>query len=508
MRKIHIAVVFFGLFLSVVPTVTLGDHYEDGIHIPDPVCVDPRGCGSYNPSPIDDHGGNYDQQEQAQLESPKNRLREILSRLSGIKHGLKTDDINSLLQSSTSVVNVVQLNQYVDNVYVSVTYQHRYLSWKFEQNNAHFVTYPQDILQLRIEKPQLESSLRIEETNQYIAESERDDAVKMAKMEERSTHKLWSKSSLASERLIEAQWAVSNAITALIPDNHEKATFKYNLGRLEERSKSVSVWQEYQNPVVMFKASPAVMMVGKSTNMLSWAFPEPTPTSEPIDAKLTTIDTLAREIISLDQKVSVQKLKLAPLVEKLVEAREENEALESRIDSCKLSIRRANFDAEEAKRRTAFEKENQNQYATDALTFAATAAVWNHVRTTIVMPQLERFLMANGLLKGMPLGDAIRRIGANPQELIQTTGRLKEWQTMINVQKKILELPEYFSASASAVADAMGNPHSDHYADFLAKDIHSGLSQREIGIMNKATESMPVWLRKIVQKWVKSAPLE
>jgi hypothetical protein len=38
--------------------------------------------------------------------------------------------------------------------------------------------------------------------------------------------------------------------------------------------------------------------------------------------------------------------------------------------------------------------------------------VWNHVRTTVVMPEIERFLQSTDLLKGMPIRDALDRISA------------------------------------------------------------------------------------------------
>jgi hypothetical protein len=114
-----------------------------------------------------------------------------------------------------------------------------------------------------------------------------------------------------------------------------------------------------------------------------------------------------------------------------------------------------------------FARENQAQYATDALTFSATAALWNHVRTTVVMPELERFLRSTGLLKGMPVRDALDRISANPAELIPAVGRLKEWQRVIDVQRKVLGLGDYWLAAVTASIEANADPMTGQYFTFL-----------------------------------------
>ncbi len=451
---------------------------------------------------------------------PAPSLEDLKNRFGFIINGLRRFMTNEpeLFEDVSLITNMDQLNQRVDRFYISATYERRYLMWRSKKNKEAFTEYPEYITSAQAKKSALERELPITQRDRIAAEKARDREVERAKTEERIAKNIWNKGDLTSQRLLYMQMDVRDSIAVLIPQGKERDAFQDAFGDKFKEDHVFDEFKEYQPPIQVVPMVRAVK--GEAVNMIPWAFPPVVAPTGSIKDKLDSIGALTEPILFWEQEILGQEKILIPLGEKVSELREGNYALETKISDNKEVTYKANALAEEARDRIYFAKKNQNKYATDALTFAATAAVWNHVRTTIVMPQLERFLKATGLLKGMRVGDAIRRIGADPQELIRTTGRLKNWQTMINVQKKVLELPEYFAASASAVAEAMGNPQSDDYTEVLKKDIFSGLDQREVSIMNTVADSMrktpgvedpsknKVGLIKIIEKWMKGAKVE
>jgi hypothetical protein len=480
-RSIVLVTLLMMFFASARPA-----HSQDS---PRGVCVDPRGC---EPGlPLFSDGARLDDLNK-RFELIFDRLRPFVSAGAGESF------------DGAPSRNVAALERRIDRYFVWAAIHQQGLADSFEQNKSRLASYPGLIRsweltrsQLRSKEGSTRSGALIAQGNSILAEHEATD-------EEALAAKLWKKGEQSSGRLLDMQVTVRNALLAVMPSPEDRDNFGKAFGDNFRNDHVFAAPAKRPEAIRAVQAQPQI--VAARGTWLPASVP-PSPPAGTIEVKLDALNGLASSIVVLAPAVAAQRVRLSPLETRIVEFREGNYALRSSIEGLEKSTARWNASAANAHERADFARENQAQYATDALTFAATASVWNHVRTTVVMPELERFLRSTGLLKGMPIRDALDRISANPAELIPTAGRLKEWQRVIDVQRKVLGLGDHWLAAVTASIKANADPTAGQYSTFLEGEIYDGLNQRGVHIVNTAAGSMKSPVGRVVRKWVQTAPV-
>src|SRR6185436_4156972 len=458
---------------------------------PDPpgVCVDPRGCEPGLPSSGDD----------ARLDDLNRRFQLILDRL----RPFVTAGAGEWFDATPSMSTVV-LERRVDRYFVLAATRQQGLAHRFEENKSRLASYPGQIRTWELVRSQLQSREGSTRSGELIAQGESILAEHEASAEEERAGRLWKKGEQSSGRLLEMQVAVRNELLAVMPSPGDRDNFEKAFGDNFRNDHVFAAPAKRPEEIRAVQARPQIVAARGTPVPLSLP---PSPPAGTVEVKLDALDGLASSIAVLAPAVDSQRVRLSPLEKRVIELREGNYTLRSTLERLEASTERANARAEDARERADFARGNQTRYATDALTFSATASVWNHVRTTVVEPELERFLRSTGLLKGMRLRDALDRISANPAELLPTAGRLREWQRVIDVQRKVLGLRDSWLAAVTASIEANADPRAGQYSTFLGDEIYEGLDQRGVDIVNTAAGSMKSPLGRVVRKWVQTAPV-
>lgn len=453
------------------------------------VCVDPRGCTGEPGLPSSGDG--------VRLDDLNKRFQLLFDRLRPFVTAGAGESFDAVPSMSLEA-----LEPRVDRYFVRAAIHQQRLARNFEENKRRLASFPGQIGTLEAMWSVLRSKEGSMRSEALIAQGESILAEHEASAEEERARTLWKKGEQSSGRLLEMQVAVRNSLLAVMPSPQARDNFEKAFGD-EFRNDHVFAAPVERPEIRAVQAQPQIVVATGTPVPVSLP---PSPPAGTVELKLDALDGLASSILVLAPAVAAQRVRLSPLEKRIGEVREAHDALRSDLELLEESTEHAKARAADARKRAAFARRNEAQYATDALTFSATASVWNHVRTTVVMPELERFLRATGLLKGMPVRDALDRISANPAELIPTAGRLKEWQRMFEVQRKVLGLRDYWYEAVTATIEANADPAAGQYSAFLGGEIYEGLDERGIGIMNTAAGSMPSPLGRVVRKWVQTAP--
>jgi hypothetical protein len=136
---------------------------------------------------------------------------------------------------------------------------------------------------------------------------------------------------------------------------------------------------------------------------------------------------------------------------------------------------------------------------------ASAAVIWDHISETVVAPQIEAILEANGLLKGLKGIDMLDRIRKSPQDFIPKVGPLKDLPRLIETGKKVVNVESTMESFALAAVAANVQPgHAE--GESLAAHLFARLSREGIDIMRTASQTMEGAQGKIAQALMERAP--
>lgn len=151
--------------------------------------------------------------------------------------------------------------------------------------------------------------------------------------------------------------------------------------------------------------------------------------------------------------------------------------------------------------------ENGPTSASNALGLAAATLVWDHVQARVVMPAVEAFLDANGLLEGKNAVDVMLRLKDHPEDLVPKVGALRELPRIIETARRVVEVETDFEVWATLAADALAR--GDTKPDpGLVEDLFRGVDRKGVAIMKAAADADDGVLGKLTELLMDRAPKE
>jgi hypothetical protein len=200
-----------------------------------------------------------------------------------------------------------------------------------------------------------------------------------------------------------------------------------------------------------------------------------------------------------------QEKRLAAFREQGAQLRKNNDSLLERLQTFESPLEKAKALADDAEQRLLTAQINQKISANNLLRLATAAVIWNHIKNTVVIPQIEQILKANGLsngVKGMAMIDQIQK---SPQDFLPKVGPLKDLPRLIETGKKILSIEENMESFALGAAGATGQIGTAE-SDILVGHVFHGLSKSGTDIMRTASGAMEGIQGKVAQVLMERAP--
>ncbi|MFO0934803.1 MAG: hypothetical protein U1E39_19125 [Planctomycetota bacterium] len=173
-----------------------------------------------------------------------------------------------------------------------------------------------------------------------------------------------------------------------------------------------------------------------------------------------------------------------------------------------LTVAAAGDAAREARRASSElfrELENGPVSASNALQLAAATLVWDHVQARVVMPAVEAFLDANGLLEGKNAVDVMLRLKDHPEDLVPKVGALRELPRIVETARRVVEVEADFEVWATLAADALAR--GDTKPDpGLVEDLFRGVDRKGVAVMKAAADADDGVVGKLTELLMDRAP--
>lgn len=226
-----------------------------------------------------------------------------------------------------------------------------------------------------------------------------------------------------------------------------------------------------------------------------------------VEKKQEALDALAASLDQLRPAVLAQRQALAPARQNLLRARAGMDAEIDRMKAAEDAAKAAVVAVKSAERRAKEAVENQRRSASNALKLAAASLVWDEIHDRVVLPRVEEFLEANGLLGGLKAVEAMKKIHENPESLIPDKGVFKGMPRVIETARKVAALEEHWEGWMTAAIAELGSGKSV-VDPALARRLFFSTDREAVEVAKTAAGQNGGTLGKLMTILVEKAPRE
>jgi hypothetical protein len=397
-----------------------------------------------------------------------------------------------------------ELASRVDRVYVEASFHMERRYWQFEQNtNLRAYSLPA----LREQVAALESKLASAPERLKDAEARRDEVVAKAEAEERTVGILTANARALRSDALATRTSAVGPILELLPGD---AKDQFGSAVTRHEADPVYAMEEPPPPPAAAEAQPQQPApLNPRHDSVVGPTEKPQPVNGTIEDKLKAFDDVKKTLSYVSYMLPSQEQRLPALMQEVAELRSRKGSLSEQLSALESPLEAANALADEAEQHFLAAQVAEKVSAGNALRLAAAAVVWEHVRDTVVAPQIEAVLHENGLANGIEGLEMLNRIRNSPQDFIPKIGPLKDIPRLIDTAKKVVGVEENWESYALAAADANANAQvGTAEGESLAAHLFAGLSKEGIEIMRTASDAVDGPQGKIAQLLMERAPNE
>lgn len=439
--------------------------------------------------------------EEIRLKEQTNRYYDLLHDM----HNFSVPDIRSLYGAGPPE-SLNELTRRIDLLYVESAFHKSRSYWRYEKNLKELTEFPSVITGFRADIAKLEEQLVTAPERLKNAEAARDRQVARAKSAESVAWNLRNNAAFVEMDLWTARAGPMWSIYKLLPEDRKDA---FHAEMKKADTFSVYARDKLPEAVPVARAQPRAAHVVASTGdyIGKHLGPQhkPSPVAGSVEVKLQAFNDLKEVLGYISPLMPSQEKRLKAYREQTADMRTHYDSVYARLQAYESPLEKAQVLADDAEKRFLAAQVNQKISATTLLRLAAATIVWDHVKNKVVVPNIERVLRANGLLKGVRGVALLDKIQNRPQDFLPTVGPLKDLSRLIETGKKVLAVEESMESFALAAAEA--NAQRDTAAsESLSKHLFMSLGKQGTDIMRTASGEMEGPMGKIAQTLMERAP--
>jgi hypothetical protein len=433
------------------------------------------------------------------------RLNDLTSRFNVLLNILRAYDVPNIgdLYTAAAPATIVELGRRVDRLYVETAFHKSRQYWKYEENAKDLISLPAALSALRTENVKLEENLITAPGRLKNAEAQRDRSMAKAESEEYVASVLRNNAAIVEDDFLTARGKAMWTIHSLLPAD-KKAAFHEGMKK-GDALPAYTIQQLYEPAAaaIITPQRPAELNVSRRDSI--GLTQKPPPLAGSIEVKLDAFEDLKTVLGYVGPIIPSQEKRLAAFREQGAQLRKNNDSLLERLQTFESPLEKAKALADDAEQRLLTAQINQKISANNLLRLATAAVIWNHIKNTVVIPQIEQILKANGLSNGVKGVAMIDQIQKSPQDFLPKVGPLKDLPRLIETGKKILNIEENMESFALGAAGATGQIGTAE-SDILVGHIFHGLSKSGTDIMRTASGAMEGIQGKVAQVLMERAP--
>jgi hypothetical protein len=436
------------------------------------------------------------------IDYPTLRLNDLTGRFTALLDDLRMYEIPDIddLYGAAPPTSLDELGARIDRVYVEASFQKERRYWQYEQN-AKLLNYSMPAL--RAEVAALQSKLASAPERLKDAETRRDEVAAKAAAEELRAGILRANALALRDEFLATRTSAVGPILELLPGDLRG---QFSAATTRREQSPVYAIEEPEPQPVAAKDLPAAPVAAKaSLESVVGPMEKPQPVSGSIEDKLKAFDDVKSVLGYVKVMLPSQERRLPALTQEAAELRRQQGSLSEQLSAIESPLATANALADEAEQRFLAAQLAEKASAGNALRLAAAAVVWEHVRDTVVVPQIETILEENGLSNGVAGLQMLNRIRESPQDFLPKVGPLKDIPRLIDTAKKVVDVEENMETLALAAATSNAQADTAESQALIAR-LFSGLNREGIEIMRTASEAMDGPRGKIVQVLMERAP--